>query len=76
MMIDPEKVYYIGKETVIGTGVWEIQGIFFDKELGKINMKEGEFMVEIAPDIRLPDTFTDPDIYWWKFDGEVKYYGK
>jgi hypothetical protein len=76
MNLDPEKVYYIGEEIELGSGVWEIRGIFFDEVLGKVNMKEGEFMVEIVPDIRLPDTLTTPDKYWWKFNGEVQYYGK
>lgn len=71
MKLDPEKIYYIGKEIEIGTGVWEIQGIFFDSELGKENMKEGEFMVEVTPDVRLPNTL---DVYWWKFNGNVEKY--
>ena len=37
-------------------------------------MKEGEFMVEVTPDVRLPDVSHTPDVYWWKFNGLVTYY--
>jgi len=74
MKLDPEKVYYIGKEIAVGEGVWDIQGIFFDSELGKENMKDGEFMVEITPNVRLLDISHTPDVYWWKFNGKVEKY--
>lgn len=76
-MIEPKDndLFYVGRQYEDFDGskavAWTLEGIYSNFELACKNADDGEFIIRIPINYKLPKEVGHPPMSWWKMDGEI-----
>jgi len=66
-----ENVWYIGFVVDYDKNLWDIVGVFPNKDSAIDNLKEGEFCSKIKFGVRVPEDVKYSDESYWKLNNKI-----